>query len=386
VKAGTAAVLGCLGVLGLSIAGIVALGVIGAAITTREPEPEPRVVGTPRPGATPRPRATPWPRPTPRPTQEPSVEPERYRRDVGAINGFSRSEEPGAYRLDYRFVDYAGRKREIRCRVARADLEAGVAGYGLSPQRWAEVNARLQAALDALVRERGLGAYFKAEAYGRGSWRWSWKVPAGTEASEHERAVRESKRLHARLEGAFQKEADRIQDRALRQWGLRIDGDRLRVDHAGVVERATEPLAGCSGELRALARDGGVRRALGIVLAFYQELRYELPQDEPGRELIGLWPPPEVLVRGAGDCDSKSLAFCASWRRFGTRSIVVLVPKHALVGVEAPPGPGERFVRLGNRYFVLAEPAGPAKLAPGVSDIEGDFEYVMIEPLAAGAP
>ncbi|MGE0455329.1 MAG: hypothetical protein AB7O37_15505 [Vicinamibacteria bacterium] len=379
-KPGTAAVLGCLGVLGLSIAGIVALGVIGVVIATRE-EPAPEVLPAPGPDQPPRPGVTPGPEP------KPSKEPDRYRRNVGAIGGFARGEEPGAYRLDYRFVDYAGQTREIRCRVARADLDAAIAGYGLNPRRWAEVNARLQAALDALVRERALEAYFEAEAYGRGAWRWSWKVPAGTDAGEHARAVRESKRLHAHLERDFQQQADRIEDRALRQWGLRVDGDRLRVDHQGVVERATQPLADCTAALSALARDGGVRRALGIVLAFYQELRYELPQDEPGRELIGLWPPAEVLVRGAGDCDSKSLAFCASWRRFGTRSIVVLVPKHALVGVEAPPGPGERFVRLGNRYFVLAEPAGPAKLAPGVSDVEGDFEYVMIEPLSgSGAP
>ena len=43
---------------------------------------------------------------------------------------------------------------------------------------------------------------------------------------------------------------------------------------------------------------------------------------------------------------------------------------------------GERHVRLGNRYYVLCEPAGPAKLHPGLSDMSGSYEYVRIEPLA----
>jgi hypothetical protein len=51
-----------------------------------------------------------------------------------------------------------------------------------------------------------------------------------------------------------------------------------------------------------------------------------------------------------------------------------------LLGVEMRPGPDERFVRLGNRHFVLCEVAGPAKRHPGWSDASGWFEYVLIEP------
>jgi hypothetical protein len=51
-----------------------------------------------------------------------------------------------------------------------------------------------------------------------------------------------------------------------------------------------------------------------------------------------------------------------------------------LLGVEMRPGPDERFVRLGNRYFVLCEVAGPAKRHPGWSDASGWFEYLLIEP------
>jgi hypothetical protein len=86
-------------------------------------------------------------------------------------------------------------------------------------------------------------------------------------------------------------------------------------------------------------------------------------------------------VRGAGDCDSKSAAFCAMWRHLPRRAILILVPEHALVGVEAKPRADEAYVRLGNRYFVLCEVAGPAKIPPGGKAISGSFEYVMIEPV-----
>jgi hypothetical protein len=61
-----------------------------------------------------------------------------------------------------------------------------------------------------------------------------------------------------------------------------------------------------------------------------------------------------------------------------------LVPGHALVGVEEKPGPDEAYVRLGNRYFVLCEVAGPGKIPPGRASISGSYEYVLIEPVVGG--
>ena len=120
---------------------------------------------------------------------------------------------------------------------------------------------------------------------------------------------------------------------------------------------------------------------LGLFLAFYQELGYEVPPDEvDGRRTLGLRVPTDVLVSGRGDCDSKAVAFASMWRRFPTRAVMVLVPGHALVGVEVPARPGERTVRVGNRTYVLCEVAGPGKWHPGARSVEGSFEYVLVEP------
>jgi hypothetical protein len=68
------------------------------------------------------------------------------------------------------------------------------------------------------------------------------------------------------------------------------------------------------------------------------------------------------------------------WRRLPTHLVFIVVPGHALVGVEAPALPDEQTVRVGNRTFVLCEVAGPAKLRPGARSISGSFEYVLVEP------
>ena len=106
------------------------------------------------------------------------------------------------------------------------------------------------------------------------------------------------------------------------------------------------------------------------------------PPVELGRHILGFRVPTAVLVRGAGDCDSKSATFCALWRHLPRRAILILVPGHALVGVEGKPRADEAYVRLGNRYFVLCEVAGPGKIPPGGEALSGSFEYVMIEPAA----
>jgi hypothetical protein len=60
--------------------------------------------------------------------------------------------------------------------------------------------------------------------------------------------------------------------------------------------------------------------------------------------------------------------------------IFVILPDHVLVGVATTPGPGEHFVRIGNRYFVLCEVAGPGKWAPGALAVQGSYRYEMVMP------
>jgi len=118
--------------------------------------------------------------------------------------------------------------------------------------------------------------------------------------------------------------------------------------------------------------------------AFFQEIRYELPPDlQNGKQIMGLWVPTEVLINHHGDCDSKSLALAAMLKPLGIRVVVIRIPGHVLLGVEGTPGPDQKFVRIGNHYFILCEVAGPAKRYPGEegsTPVSGSFEYTMVEP------
>jgi hypothetical protein len=373
VKGAVVAFVGCLGVLVLAVAALILLAVVGPSLVpvAGRPTPEPPVI----PGQAPPPG--PGPRPTP--------DPDAYLSSVGSVNFFDRAEDATGYRLTYRFLDYGGRERTVSCRIERAAWRKAVEDYGLTPARWSEVNRRLKEAMEEEARRRGLDRYFTIRTSGRGTWEARWEVPGGGEPGEQERLIRECNALLAHYKRGFQERSDEVQSEVLRQWGARVRKSTIEIDYTAVVEHAAGPLDDCARALADEARGGTLRQALGIMLAFYQELRYQVPPDEGGKDVMGLWVPPDVLVRAAGDCDSKSVALCASWRHLPSRSIVVLVPGHALVGVEATPAPGERFVRLGNRYFVLAEPAGPGKYRPGATTMKGDFEYVMFEPLPGAA-
>ncbi len=160
-----------------------------------------------------------------------------------------------------------------------------------------------------------------------------------------------------------------------------LRGRELVIDHNALARRAMAHVDNCLQELLGAADGHPLKQLLGLLLAFYQELKYEVPPDTVGpKHILGLWVPAEVLAEGKGDCDSKAVAFAAMWRRLPPRVIVIRVPNHVLIGVEAKPGPDESYVQIGNRYYVLCEVAGPRKLRPGYQPLKGSFEYVTIDP------
>jgi hypothetical protein len=269
--------------------------------------------------------------------------------------------------------------------VQRADHEREVFGFGYDPESVAEArDARLRTFVHEAIRDWRLEPYVRASVED-GAWRAEHTIPGGLGADEQERLDREIGRFYAWLKRAFRREWDDATRDLLARRGLRLEDARYEIDHEGLARRGSVPLEDCTRALDAVA-DPGPRRQLGAFLAFFQEIPYERPPSEwRGRDTLGFYVPTEVLVGNHGDCDSKSVAFAAMWRHFARPVLLIRVPGHMLVGVEMRPGPRERYVRLGNRYFVLCEVVGPARRHPGASDASGWFEYVLIEPLR-GAP
>lgn len=281
-----------------------------------------------------------------------------------------------SFHLTFYFRDPEGRPRELFCTIRRSDYERERASFGfVEAQRVEELNRSLRQFLAREAAARGVASYFTIEVHDQGSIRWSWTYPGGADAETVERI----KAFHRWLEEEASDVVEAIEGRFYRAHGMRLEGNTYSIDYETLAHNATAPLADCFTALRRSDVSGS---PLGLFLTFFQDLRYEIPRnvDEEGRETLGFRVPTAVLVEGAGDCDSKSVAFCAMWRQMPARVLVVRVPGHALVAVEGKPGPGQASVRLGNRYFILCEVAGPGRSRPGQTNISGSFEYVLIEP------
>jgi hypothetical protein len=307
--------------------------------------------------------------------------PEARPRPGLAPGSFERKEDHREYTLTWGFTDHQGEPHEVRCRVARDDHEREVSAFGHDARATGAARTeRLRAWAGRELRERGLEAVVTLEVDESG-WQARHQLPPNMEPGEAARLDIEARRFYRFIKLRFSDEWEAITDALLRERGLRLEGGRLRVDYDGLAARAAGPLADCHRALRWVAGRGGERRLLEVFLAFLQEIPYEVPPDPAsGPRTFGLYVPTEVLVGNHGDCDSKSVAFAALWRRVDVPIVLVRVPGHMLLGVAIRPGPGERFVRLGNRYFVLCEVAGPAKSRPGLTRVEGSFEYVLLEP------
>lgn len=286
-------------------------------------------------------------------------------------------DDPSLLRLAYRFTDHGGRSRRVTCTVRREDFEREVASFGVVKRRlWERVNAELQEALEAEAVARGVSQLFSIQVESQGAYRWRYQTP-------HDRGLAaRAEAFHAWLDGEAHRVAEGLVARAYGEHGFRLERGVVSVDYGRIVDHATGPLADCFRALRQADERAAADRLASLFLSFFQELRYEIPPDVDalGRETLGFRVPTDVLVQRAGDCDSKSAAFCALWRQLPARALIVLVPDHALVAVEGRPGPDQAHVRLGNRYYILCEVAGPGKAPPGATSISGNFEYVLIEP------
>jgi len=311
----------------------------------------------------------------------PDADPDLYRQ-VGTLNQFQRDDVGERLRLTYGFIDYSGRARHVSCEIDKRVYDSDVTSFGYSEDELDRVVGEgLREVFEREAELREVRPYVRFEIQEGTGYRWRWRVPGGLESLVADRLEARLRSLDEWMEQDFPRKKEELIGRYLHERGLLLKGETIEIDYQQAVERDTGPLQDCFQALRRAGEGTSDRRLLGTFLSFFQELRYELPPPvERGRHILGFRPPSAVLAQGAGDCDSKSAAFCALWRHRPERAILILVPGHALVGVEGKPRADEAYVRLGNRYFVLCEVAGPGKIPPGGSSISGSFEYVMIEP------
>ncbi len=104
------------------------------------------------------------------------------------------------------------------------------------------------------------------------------------------------------------------------------------------------------------------RESIELLLRFLQDFPYGIPPSVVGQKYIGgLLVPPLSLESGWADCDSKSLMMATILSfdpYFRDKMAMILVPGHALLGIEGIPQTYDEFYEERNRTYVVAEPTG----------------------------
>ena len=127
---------------------------------------------------------------------------------------------------------------------------------------------------------------------------------------------------------------------------------------------------------------------IGAVASLAQTaMEYRVPEPVVGQKHTGgILPPVSALLRGWGDCDTKSgviASILSNWPHM--RLVGIGPPGHYLIGVLRIPNKGDLFVEYQGLQYVLIEAAGPAWLPPGTvadstQDLLAGADGYRIEP------
>jgi len=120
-------------------------------------------------------------------------------------------------------------------------------------------------------------------------------------------------------------------------------------------------------------------------LVFFQTIPYDPLTDHDVSNGIDFIAPPVLLDLNRGDCDSKAVALGAVLHSLlpQRKLIIVLLPQHAIVGIDIAARPGERSLVFEGRSYVLMETAGPATFAVGAlfPDSDGHIRARRIDQI-----
>lgn len=164
-------------------------------------------------------------------------------------------------------------------------------------------------------------------------------------------------------------------DRRVRQYladkGFKLmKGNLVSVDMPQLVRKNAPHVKSLSLSIDRIAqkRRYGSDELAGAVASFVQTaMIYKVPPPVDGeRHTGGMLPPVTAILKGWGDCDTKTAvigAILANWPHM--RMVGLALPGHYLMGVLRIPAKGDVFVEHEGLQYVLIESAGPAWLAPG---------------------
>lgn len=134
------------------------------------------------------------------------------------------------------------------------------------------------------------------------------------------------------------------------------------------------------------------RSQIELIMRFLQDIPYQIPPvNYKSRFIAGLFPPSELIKNGWGDCDSKSVMMASILSHdpfFYDKMAIVLVPGHALLGIQYVPGTYDQYTEYMGTKYIYSEPVGPDRTPFGQvnSPYSNGIEVFPIVPKGYSAP
>jgi len=179
----------------------------------------------------------------------------------------------------------------------------------------------------------------------------------------------------------------RVSEEEMEKGLFLLNDNIIEVDKSAVLSHYSEAFARPIAEMivSSLADYGADNRRNRIEFAmrFIQDIPYGVPQyNDEERHYGGVHVPPQLLIRGYGDCDSKVLLFAGILTYLIPADDIVFLnqKEHVLSAIRETPEDGLTYVRYRGEAYLIAETAGPG---PRLLGQKGNYyrKQFRIEPL-----
>ena len=302
--------------------------------------------------------------------------------DNEEIRRFFSVESESEYRLTYQWEDFEHRELESSFSVLKSVLKDAEEEFGyyadeldqyvfdsLAPLRQ-EMIVHLKKITQKLIQKSRYSDFFFIEDDDRESFNLKISAPPSSYdavKAEFERITRIIHREQSNNNKKIEKAAPEYRKEFLHERGLRHLGLKIGINYSLVAKNNRPRIEGVFDNLLQVAQGKNLHQFVSLLLSFMQDIRYGIPPvTENGKNILGFWVPPKVLVTNFGDCDCKGVTFASLWLSFKKFPLLLLkIPNHMFVGLAIPAFSEEGVVINGLRY-TLCEVTGPDKIPLGI--------------------
>ena len=261
---------------------------------------------------------------------------------------FRRRPANGAIEFSYSLLDFAGRKQSIAFALPAEVVQEARRQIVFSENA---ISRHVEAALRDAALQQSLDVSIR---FNRRDGGFGWSIEGRSEQVE------------AAMTALKAEERRAVEDYLTRNF-LASEGNLVSPDYARLVAHYHPILEPVAQAISAAEMAGGTAGRLDLALALIQTIPYDELRTRDVESGFDFVTPPTLLETNKGDCDSKAVALAAILRSLlsAARTIMVLLPRHAVVGIDLPARGGDRTLRHEGRQYLLMEAAGPAPYRVG---------------------